>query len=148
MEKFINLGNEKSAIETLTLLKENKYENLEIRIYNSHITDLNKTLGKKVFKNNAVYANAIMFWEVMQPVGGKGKHHYHNLSPENLYEALSTLRYSEKVTLSYDNRYVIVTLATIAGGINIAAIVTPEGHAKQLLKRKVVRIITIYPCDK
>lgn len=86
-----------------------------------------------------------MFWEVMQPLGGKGKHHYHNLSPENVYEALSTMRYSNNVTISYDNRYVIVTLATIAGGISIAAIVTPEGHTKQLNKKNVIRIITMYP---
>ena len=148
MIKFINLGNEKSAIESLTLLKENKYEDLEIRLYNTHITELNALLGKKVFKNDVVYANAMMFWEVMQPLGGKGKHHYHNLTPENVYEALSTMHYSEDVTLSYDERYVIVTLATIADGISIAAIVTPKGNAKQLNGRNIIKIITMYPCNK
>lgn len=145
MQKNINLGDKGSAIDILRNLKENKYESLEIRVRNSHIKDLNNVLGRKIFKNDVVYANAIMFWEIMQPVGGKGKHHYHNLSPENVYEALSTMRYSNNVTISYDNRYVIVTLATIAGGISIAAIVTPEGHTKQLNKKNVIRIITMYP---
>lgn len=145
MQKNINLGDKGSAIDILRSLKENKYESLEIRVRNSHIKDLNNVLGRKIFKNDVVYANAIMFWEIMQPVGGKGKHHYHNLSPENVYEALSTMRYSNNVTISYDNRYVIVTLATIAGGISIAAIVTPEGHTKQLNKKNVIRIITMYP---
>ena len=148
MVKAINVGNEKSAIESLTLLKENKYEDLEIRLHNTHITDLNKVLGKNVFKNGAVYASGIMFWEIMQPLGEKGKHHYHNLTPENVYKALSTMRYSENVSLSYDNRYVIITLATIEDGISIAVIVTPEGHTKKLIRRNVVRIITIYPCKK
>ena len=148
MIKNINLGNKKSAIESLTQLKENKYENLEIRLFNTHITDLNKVLEKKVFKNDVVYANAIMFWEIMQPLGGKGKHHYHSLSPENVYMALSTMRYSKNVKLSYDNRYVIVTLATIVNGVGIAAIVTPNGHAKRFANRDVVKIITIYPCEK
>ena len=145
MQKNINLGDKGSAIDILRNLKENKYESLEIRVRNSHIKDLNNVLGRKIFKNDVVYANAIMFWEIMQPVGGKGKHHYHNLSPENVYEALSTMRYSNNVTISYDNRYVIVTLATIAGGISIAAIVTPDGHTKQLNKKNVIRIITMYP---
>ena len=145
MQKNINLGDKGSAIDILRNLKENKYESLETRVRNSHIKDLNNVLGRKIFKNDVVYANAIMFWEIMQPVGGKGKHHYHNLSPENVNEALSTMRYSNNVTISYDNRYVIVTLATIAGGISIAAIVTPEGHTKQLNKKNVIRIITMYP---
>ena len=145
MQKNINLGDKGSAIDILRNLKENKYESLEIRVRNSHIKDLNNVLGRKIFKNDVVYANAIMFWEIMQPVGGKGKHHYHNLSPENVYEALSTMRYSNNVTISYDNRYVIVTLATIAGGISIAAIVTPDGHTKQLNKKNVIKIITMYP---
>lgn len=148
MEKFINLGNEKSAIESLKLLKENKYENLEIRLYNTHITELNVLLGKKIFKNDVVYANAGMLWEVMQPEGGRGKHNYHNLSPENVYEALSTIHDSKDVTLSYDNRYVIITLATIKEDVCIAAIVTAEGTLKQNLYKKVTRIITIYPWGK
>lgn len=84
----------------------------------------------------------------MQPLGGRGKHHYHDLSPENVYEALSTMRYSENVILSYDNRYVIVTLATIANGISIAAIITPTGRTKELMNKNIVRIITIYPSEK
>ena len=148
MEKFINLGNEKSAIESLKLLKENKYENLEVRLYNTHITELNVLLGKKIFKNDVVYANAGMLWEVMQPLGGRGKHNYHNLSPENVYEALSTMRNSTNVTLSYDNRYVIVTLATTIGDASIAVIVTPTGSIQQERNKNVAKVITIYPYKK
>ena len=148
MIKNINLGNRESALEMLYHLKQNKYDSLDVRIRNSHIKELNTKLGRNVFKNDVVYANALMFWEIMQPLGGRGKHHYHGLSPENVYEALSTMRYSENVILSYDNRYVIVTLATIANGISIAAIVTPEGHAKELVNRNVIKIITIYPSEK
>ena len=89
-----------------------------------------------------------MLLEIMQPLGEKGSHHYHNLTPEIVYEALSTMRYSESVTLSYDNRYVIITLATIADGINIATIVSPSGKTKELGDRNVIRIITMYPHDK
>ena len=148
MIKNINLGNKESSLKILYHLKQNKYHSLDIRLINTHIKDLNNILGKNVFKNDVVYANAIMFWEIMQPLGGKGKHHYHNLTPENVFEALSTMHHSENVTLSYDDRYVIVTLAKIAGGINIAAVVTPKGSSVQKLNRNVIRIITMYPCSK
>ena len=148
MIKIINLGNQKSAIELLKILKENKYENLEIRLANTHITDLNKLLEKKIFKNGIVYTSASMLWEVMQPIGGRGKHNYHNLSPENVYEALSTMRYSKDVALSYDNRYVIVTLATTIGDISIAVIVTPIGTINMARNKCITKVITIYPYKK
>ena len=148
MIKNINLGNKESSLKMLKHLKTNKYESLEIRMRNSHIKDLNLLLGRKIFKNDVVYTSASMLWEVMQPLGGRGKHNYHNLTPENVYEALSTMRYSKNVTLSYDNRYVIVTLATTIGEISIAVIVTPSGAMKDNRNNYVTKVITIYPYKK
>ena len=84
----------------------------------------------------------------MQPLGKKGKHNYHNLSPEEVYNALRTMKDSKDIEISYDNRYVIVTLATILENINIAVIVTPDGNLKKDLREKVTRIITLYPYKK
>ena len=145
MQKIINLGNKKASLELLKHLSKNKYEAIEIRIKNTHIKELNRLIGKKVFKNDMVYADASMFWETMQPLGGRGKHNFHNLSPENVYDALSTIRNSTQVTLSYDNRYVIVTLATLECGVNIIAVVTPTGTIRTNVSKKITKIITLYP---
>lgn len=145
MQKIINLGNKKASLELLKHLSKNKYEAIEIRIKNTHIKELNKLIGKNVFKNDMVYADASMFWEIMQPLGGRGKHNFHNLSPENVYDALSTIRNSTQVTLSYDNRYVIVTLATLECSVNIIAVVTPTGTLRTNVSKKITKIITLYP---
>ena len=145
----INLGNKKDSIKILSSMKcEKRPDNYDIRIHNSHITELNTVLGKKVFKKNALYIGSETLWEIMQDVGGKGKHHYHGLSPRDVYNALITLRYSKEIDVSYDDRYLIVTLATVFDDINIAVIVATNGFLKTNLKKKVNKIVTIYPYKK
>ena len=41
--------------------------------------DLNEKIGFVIFKNNSLYINSHSLWELMQPIGGKGGHHYHEL---------------------------------------------------------------------
>ena len=84
----------------------------------------------------------------MQPIGGKGKYNYHGLTPDKVYDAIATLRFSTDVTLSYDDRYLIVTLATVFDDINIAIVITPKGTKKNNPKNYINKIITIYPYKK
>ena len=136
------------AIETLETYKEKKSRSDDIRIQNSHITELNKVLNKKVFKKNALFISSQTLWEIMQPIGGKGKHNYHGLTPDKVYDAIATLRFSTDVTLSYDDRYLIVTLATVFDDINIAIVITPKGTKKNNPENYINKIITIYPYKK
>ena len=146
MVKYLNLGNEKLTIDSLKELKENKVNNYDIRITNSHITNLNSILKKKVFKKDSVYINSDTLWEIMQPVENKGKHHHsHGLSPKELYEALSTIKDSKDITISYDNRFVIVTLATISDEANIIVVVSPNCPLINNAGADIIKIITIYP---
>ena len=148
MIKYLNLGNEKLTIDSLTALKENKVNNYDIRITNSHITNLNSVLKKRVFKKETLYISSEALWEIMQPIGNKGKHNYHGLTPQNIFDALVTMKQSTEIDISYDNRYLIVTLATVFDDINLVVIVTPTGNLKNNTKMIVNRIITIYPKKK
>ena len=148
MFKTINLGNEKSSLEALVAMKENKFTDYDVRITNSHINNLNSVLGKKVFRKDALYIGSDTLWEIMQPIGSKGRHNFHGLTPEDVYNALLTMKYSKEVDVSYDNRYLIVTLATVFDDVNLVVIVTPEGSLKNESKTIVNRIITIYPKNK
>ena len=147
MQYIINLGNKKTAVSTLALFSLKKMD-VEIKITNTHIAEINKILKQKVFKKDALFVNSETLWEIMQPTGKKGKHNYHGLSPEKVYEALSTIRFSKDVIVSYDERYLILTLATIFSDVNIAIIVTPKGSSKIKHNQMINRIITIYPYRK
>ena len=148
MFKIINLGNQESAVKTITDIKENNYVPFDVRITNSHITNLNSVLKKRVFKKDALYVDSETLWEIMQPIGSKGKHNFHGLTPENVFDALITIKQSTEIEVSYDNRYLIVTLATVFDDINLVVIVTPSGNLRNNSKTIVNRIITIYPKKK
>lgn len=145
MQNFINLGKEKSAIKNLEQIKNEKKRVQDVRIINSHITRLNKVIGKKVFKKDALYISSETLWEIMQPLGGKGKHNYHNLSPIDVYNALRTIKDSTEISVSYDNRYVIVTLATIFDEANLVVIVSPNSFINDYPNVEITKIVTIYP---
>lgn len=149
MIKFINLANKKSTIEVLEEYKNsNGNFDVDIKILNSHIRDLNAILNKNVFKKNTLFIHSQTLWEIMQPVGGKGQHNYHGLSPNNVYDALTTIRFSNDVTLSYGDRYLIITLATVFDDINIAIVITPKGTQRVNPKKSINKVITIYPYKK
>lgn len=146
MLKIINLANKKSALKVLEETKNSKNCNYDIRIHNSHITELNRVLGRKVFKKDALYINSGTLKEIMLPVGRSGKHHHqHGLSPIEIFSALSTIKDSNDVSISYGNRYIIVTLATIYNGVNLVVIVEPNSALLNHLNAKIIKIITIYP---
>ena len=148
MLRILNIGDNVSSLDTLTKIKNNDYMPFEVRIQNSHIVELNKEIGIKVFKNNILYINSKTLWEIMHPIGGKGKHHYHGLTPKNVLEALKTMRHSKNVSLSYDGRYIIISLARDINNKYLAIIVDPNGTTKGVGNKRVSRIITIYPQNK
>ena len=145
MPKDINLGNEKSALEVLTKIQEKKTTAVDIRIINSHIVSLNTIIERRVFKKDALYVSSETLWEIMQPVGGTGKHNHHGLTPQNLFDALSSIKSPKEIYVSYDNRYLIVTLATIIDGANLVVIVQPNCPLNNNLLANAIKVITIYP---
>ena len=147
MQCAINLGNKKTAIMILESFSSKKV-NVDIKITNTHIKELNKILNRNIFKKDSLFINSETLWEIMQPIGNRGKHNFHGLSPEKVYEALSTMRFSKDIIVSYDDRYLILTLATVFKDVNIAVIVTPKGNLKNVHQKEINRIITIYPYSK
>ena len=148
MIKAINLSNKIESIEALNIFKSRKGNSRYIRIINSNIKELNKVIGRKVFKKDTVFIRSSTLWEIMQPVGGRGEHHYHGLAPEDVYNALSRLQYSKQVTISNDDRFVVITDVEISKKIFLIVVIKANSYLFKLDMKKVVVIITIYPKDK
>ena len=148
MIKAINLGNKNESITALNSLKTKKGGSRYIRIINSNIKELNKVIGRKVFKKDALYINSLSLWEIMQPAGGRGTHNYHGLTPEQVYDALSRLQYAKDVFTSYRDRYIVITDVVFIGDVYLIVIVTPESDVPSQKLKNIITIITIYPSDK
>ena len=148
MIKNINLGDKKDSIEKLQAFKNEKMNPRFIRIINSRIKDLNKVIGRSVFRKDAVYINSLTLYEIMQPMGGKGKHNYHGLTPVEVYNALSRLKYSKNISISYLDRYVVITDVCVKDNVNLVIIITPQSNIPDENLENIVTIITIYPSDR
>ena len=145
---IINIGDKESCLQTLTQFKENKYVPFHVRITNSNIKELNKVIGRNVFKKDALYINSLSLWEIMQPIGGKGVHHYHGLTPEDVYNALSRLQYSKEIYTSCEDRYIVITDVAITKDVKLVVILASNALLYKERIDKVVVIITIYPSDR
>ena len=145
---ILNIGDKESCLKMLIQFKENKYVPFYVRITNSNIRELNNVIGRNVFKKDALYINSLSLWEIMHQVGGKGKHNYHGLTPEDVYNALSRLQYSKEVYASYLDRYIIITDVNIKDDVYIVVIVTPKSDVPSENLENIISIVTIYPSNR
>ena len=148
MKVIINIANKETAIKVIKKIKETRYVPFDIRIKNTHIKVVNNIIHETIIRNDSVYINSTTLWDIMQPIGGVGDHHYHGLSPEDVYFALYNLKSPVDVMRSYDGRLMIVVDANPLNNTNYAIIVEPRGNLKYQIELIVTRIITIYPYHK
>ena len=58
MNVTLNVGNYVNAINLLNRIKDNNYVPFDIRITNTHIVNLNKLIGKTIFRKDSLYVNS------------------------------------------------------------------------------------------
>ena len=147
MIKKINLGNKKLALKFLSEIKNRGQTHFDIKINNSHILNLNKLIGRNVFKKDTLYIGSETLWEIMQPIGGKGKHNYHGLTEEDVFIALSSIKNPYAVLVSRDNRYSIISIKLSHFSERLKIIVEVGSELKDRINANVNKIVTIYPKD-
>lgn len=148
MNHYLNLANKDVCIALLEEIRDNDYVPFYLRIANSHIKDLNKVIGRNVFRKDAFYINSISLCEIMQPVGGKGSHHYHGLTPDEVYNALSRIQYSKSVIPTDDDRFVVITDVEVKEGLYLLVIIARDQYLYKEGLDNVAVIITIYPSNR
>ena len=145
--KTINIGNPEKALENLIEIKNKNYGNVDIKIGNLHLKRINELVRKNVFKKNDAFINAETLWEVMQPVGEKNHHHFHNLTTENVLETLKTLSNPYCVLQTESNRLSILSTYE-KNGKRLVTIIEIDTVLLGLSAAKINKIITIYPKDR
>ena len=144
MNKIINVGNKESAIKAIKQIKEKDYTPFDLKITNSHIMSLNEKIGFIVFRKDSLYINSHSLWELMQPIGGKGSHHYHELTGEDIYIALSSIKDPYAVIDEGNNKYTIISV--IESHFERPLLVVIEINAPLIInkKAKINKIVTIF----
>ena len=149
MIKAINIKNRNDAEQELIRLQKKKYPALDIRFENAHLLDLNTLIQKSIFVKNDLFANAEMLWEIMQPVGTKGSHNSHGLTPKEILDVLNSLVDPYYVYKSETpNRYVIVSLIIRESGEPFVVIIEVGANLGFGEENNINKMITMYPKSK
>ena len=147
MKPVINVGNRELASTIIAQIKENNYVPFDIRITNSHIMELNNLIGKKLFKKSTLYINSHTLWEIMQEVGDKGKHNYHGLTVEDIYDAIYSIRTPDFVYIAKSSRYAVVSSKLSHFNIPLVLIIEIGAGTTTDINANINKIVTIYPKD-
>ena len=91
MKKTINIKNEDDAEKMLYRFKNKRYSPIDIHFTNTDLKKLNALVGINLFRKNDLYVNSDTLYDIMQPIGGKGKHNYHGLTPKEILDVLNNL---------------------------------------------------------
>lgn len=146
MKRIINLGRKKQASRDLEQFKNKHYEAIDIEFTNVHLLKLNAIIGFKFFSKNSLYVRSSTLWEVMQPVGKKGKHHYHGLEPKEIVDSLASILDSFLIYETYPKRYAVL----VSGNEkyqNIAIVIELNAGLSNDRNANVNKLVTISPKD-
>ena len=81
----------------------------------------------------------------MQPLGAKGKHNFHGLSPEEIYDSLRDLQNTRCIASVRESRFVIVTNIIASCGDPIIAIVETGSPLTLNRNANINKVVTLYP---
>lgn len=148
MKTIINIHNKASAQKEIDEFRKKKYGKIDIKFINVHLIRINTYLRKDIFKQNMLYIIADTLWELMQPIGGRGMHNYHNLSSKEIVELLSNIDKPRCVFKDGMNKYGIVSSIIGDCGEPLLVIVGVKVGLINNRNAKVNKIITIFPRGK
>ena len=145
MNKTINIANREKAIEDLQNYKEKQYVLTDIRFINVHLREINKLLESDIFDKNDLFINTISLWELMQPIGDKGGHNYHDLSPKDIVDALSSITEPYCILKTEISQYAILSTTISHFGEPLMVIIEVGAGLDRNINANVNKLITMFP---
>ena len=145
MNQKINLAQKAKTIALLNKVKGMKNSTFDIKISNSHIIELNKKIGKKIFKKEALYVSSTTICDLMEPVGGKNRHNYHGLTAEDIYLSLASIKDPQYVFFVKGKRYAIISVELSSFEYPMMMVVETDSGIVNDKDANINKIITMYP---
>ena len=145
MIKTINLGEREESIEALKILKKDNKTSRDIQIINSHITNLNELIGERLIKNSRLYIGSQTLFEIMQEGTGKGQHNYHNLTADDVYLSLISIKDPKCVFTVNGGRFALISIELSHFDKPLMVVIETESGLIENKTASVSKIVTIYP---
>lgn len=142
--KIINIKNKKEALETLERFKQREQKGIEIKITNVHLCLINDLMKEKIFSKNDLYVNGETLYDLMQPIGGRGKHNHHGLSKSTILSVLNNA-YRPIGIYTTNKRYVIATVIINSTNEHLVLVVEKGAQLRNDRDANINKLITIYP---
>ena len=143
MKAIINIYSKK-AKTYLEEFKEKEYQ-VDVRFDNVHLKSLNRLMNKELFLKNDLFVDSDSLWSMMQPLGGKKKHNYHGLTPEDILEALKNIKTPYSIFESDDGRISIVSSIVSHFGHPLAVIIELNATLKGNIEANINKLVTMFP---
>ena len=145
MNKRINIGDKVKAINDINQFSLKNYQAIDIEFFNVHLIELNDICKNKLFDKTKLYVRSSTLWELMQPEGEIGKHHFHGLSAEDIYDCIKELADPLCIYSSYNERIVIVTSKENARQEKMILVIEKHSSLENNRDANINKLITVYP---
>ena len=144
MNKTINIKTNK-AIKEIREYRDKQFSPIDIKFINVHLKELNKILNFELFSKNDLYINSKSLWELMQPICTTGMHNYHELTPEDIFNALNNMLVPQCVIKVKNERYAVVP--TFVSSFEEPLMIIIELNSGLIVNKNanINKIVTIYP---
>ena len=142
MNTIINIY-AKKAKTYLEEFKGKEYQ-VDVRFDNVHLKQINHLIRFDLFSKNDLYVGSDSLWSMMQPTGGKKKHNYHGLTPEDILEALKNIKTPYSIFESDDGRISIVSSIMSHFGHPLAVIIELNATLKGNSEASINKLVTMF----
>lgn len=148
MKTSINIKNKIAAIKELECYKRRKVVPVDVRLTNTHLKKINGYIHLDLFSKNDLFVSSDTLYDIMQPIGGKGRHNYHALTPKELVEVFNSLIDPYCIYVAKYGRLGIVTETTTETGDPLLAVIEIGAGLMNNLDANINKLITTHPTFK
>ena len=145
MYKEINIKNKKQSLALLSHYQKKKTVLIDIKFINTNLKEINNLIGKAIFVKNDLYVNSDTLYEIMQPIGGRGRHNFHGLTPEEIINVLNNLIHPYCVYKANKGKYGIISTITRATGETFIIIIEIGAGLIGRMDANINKFVTMFP---
>ena len=144
----INIKNKREAIKQLNRYKCKHILQESIRFSNTSLKKLNNLVGYGIFMKNDLFADSDTLFDLMQPLGGRGIHNYHDLSPALIIDILNSIIEPYCIFKEGVSRYAIVTTKSNINNETIMVVIAVKSATARDMFASVNKLVTMFPKKK